>query len=75
LSSALALEIDNTERIDYSISNAEACRNAVLREIDRRRATFGQALRGAAQEVEEAEFKTVDSKAITLQKGSNKVSN
>ena len=62
---ALGNQIDNIERIDRSITIAEGRRNAVLREIDRRRATFAQTLRGKIHEIEDAEFETIAPKAIT----------
>jgi hypothetical protein len=39
---------------------AESRRNASLREIDRRRAVLGGALRQGVQEVEDAEFKVIE---------------
>jgi uncharacterized membrane protein YheB (UPF0754 family) len=62
---ALRSEIDSIERIDRSITIAEERRNAVLREIDRRRATFAQTLRKTIHEIEDAEFETIAPKAIT----------
>jgi hypothetical protein len=35
-------------------------RNASLREIDRRRAVLGQTLRRSVQEIENGEFKVID---------------
>ena len=55
----LALKIDNMERIDRMITGAEARRNIALREIDRHRATLAAALRQAADEVLDAEFKEI----------------
>jgi hypothetical protein len=54
--------LDNIERIDRLATIAEGRRNASLREIDRRRAALGQAVRQAAQEIE-GEFKLIDSKS------------
>ena len=51
--------LDNIERIDRLITIAEGRRNGMLREIDRRRAVLGEALRRKVQEVE-AEFEVVD---------------
>jgi hypothetical protein len=65
IAQALRSEINTIERIDRSIAIAEARRNAVLREIDRRRATFAQTLRGKVHEIEDAEFETIEPKAIT----------
>jgi len=54
-----ALKIDEVERIDRMVAGAEARRNVALREIDRHRATLGAALRQAADEVLDAEFKEI----------------
>jgi len=48
----LAKELDNIERIDRLTTIAETRRNAMLREIDRRRAVLGETLRRQVQEVE-----------------------
>jgi hypothetical protein len=48
------------ERIDRLATIAENRRNAALREIDRRRAVLGQTLRRGLQEVEDAEFKVIE---------------
>jgi hypothetical protein len=49
----LRRRLDDIERIDRQIALAENRRNAMLREIDRRRAVLGQRLRKSLQEVEE----------------------
>ena len=49
--------IDDIERVDRMIMNAEARRNAALREVDRHR--VAQALRRASEEAVEAEFEDV----------------
>jgi hypothetical protein len=49
------------ERIDRLTLVAETRRNASLREIDRHRAVFGEALRRNLQEVEDGEFKVIES--------------
>jgi hypothetical protein len=56
---ALAEQLDNIERIDHLITIAETRRNAMLREIDRRRAALGEALRRQVQEVE-GEFEVIE---------------
>ena len=56
---ALPMELDKIERIDRLITIAETRRNAMLREIDRRRAALSEALRRQAQEVE-GEFEVVE---------------
>jgi hypothetical protein len=55
----LPAELDNIERIDRLITIAETRRNAMLREIDRRRAVLSEALRRQVQEVE-GEFEVVE---------------
>ena len=64
---------DRLERVDRSLTNAEARRNAVLREIDRRRRMFAETVRQVTHKVEDAEFETVESKAI-LQNTSSELS-
>jgi hypothetical protein len=56
---AMAKNLDDIERIDRLITIAENRRNGMLREIDRRRAVLGEALRRQVQEVE-GEFQVVD---------------
>jgi hypothetical protein len=48
------------ERIDRLTTIAEGRRNAGLREIDRRRAVLGAALRRNVHEIEEAEYKVIE---------------
>jgi len=59
---ALAEGLDNIERIDRLTTIAETRRNAMLREIDRRRAALGEALRRQVQEVE-GEFEVIEKTA------------
>jgi hypothetical protein len=59
----LALKIDEIERIDRMIMNAEARRNAVLREIDGHRASVAQALRRAT-DIEDVQFEELRTKQI-----------
>src|SRR6516164_9293101 len=61
----LADKLDTVERLEHLITIAKGRRDATLREIDRRRAAFGQILRDKVREVEDAEFKTVEPKAMT----------
>jgi hypothetical protein len=53
-------EIDSFERFDRILASSEARRNNALREIDRHRAALGGALRQAIDEVQDAEFRDVD---------------
>jgi hypothetical protein len=57
---ALSENLNETERIDRLITIAETRRNVSLREIDRRRAVLGEALRRNLQEVEEGEFEVIE---------------
>jgi hypothetical protein len=56
---ALAGELHSIERIDHLITIAETRRNAMFREIDRRRAALGEALRRRVQEFE-GEFEVIE---------------
>jgi hypothetical protein len=55
----LALKIHEIERIDRMTMAAEARRNAVLREIERHRASFARSLRRTVDDVEEADVKII----------------
>ena len=59
MAETLAWKLDEVERIDRMIAGAEARLNVALREIDRHRATLAGALRQAAAEVMDAEFKEI----------------
>jgi hypothetical protein len=56
---ALSAEIENFERIDRMVMNAEARRIAALRELERHRMTLAQALRQASDNVVDADFEDV----------------
>ena len=60
MAKALTEKIDEIERIDRLITIAETRRNASLREIDRRRAALGQAIRRNLQEAEDADFEVIE---------------
>jgi hypothetical protein len=60
MAKGLTARIDEIERIDRLMTIAETRRNASLREIDRRRAVLGEALRRNVQEVEDGEFDVVE---------------
>jgi hypothetical protein len=60
MAEGLRESIDDTERIDRLITIAENRRNVSLREIDRRRAALGDALRRSVQEAEDAEFEVIE---------------
>jgi hypothetical protein len=60
MAQTLSLKIDDIERIDRMVMAAEARRDATLREIERHRATLGQALRRETEQVQEGAFEEVD---------------
>jgi hypothetical protein len=57
---ALTEKLEVIERIDRLATIAESRRNSSLREIDRRRAVLGETLRRGVQEIEDAEFKVIE---------------
>ena len=57
---ALVQKLDDIERIGRLITTAESRRDASLREIERRRAVLGETLRRSVQEIEDAEFKVIE---------------
>jgi hypothetical protein len=68
MADALAEKLDEIERIDRLTTIAESRRNASLREIDRRRAVLGEALRRSVQEIEDGQFEVIET---TPAKGKN----
>jgi hypothetical protein len=68
MADALAEKLDYIERIDRLAAIAESRRNASLCEIERRRAVLGATLRQNVQEIEDAEFKVIET---TPAKGRN----
>ena len=63
MAETLSAKLDDVERIDRMIANAEARRHVVLREIDRHRAAVAARLRAAAEAIEEGEFEEVPGQA------------
>ena len=59
LASAPPDMLDDIARIERLAAIAESRRNNSLREVERRRAVSGQALRSSVQEIEDAEFEEV----------------
>ena len=59
----LSVKLDDVERIDRLIMNAEARRNAMLREVERHRDVVAARLRQAAEEIEDADFSEVEDTA------------
>jgi hypothetical protein len=53
-------KLDSFERLDRMLASAEARRNNALREIGRHREALGGAVRQAIEEVQDAEFRDVD---------------
>ena len=68
MADALTEKLDYIERIDRLTTIAEGRRNACLDEIERRRAVLGATLRQTVQEIEDAEFKVIET---TPAKGKN----
>ena len=60
MAEALTEQLEYFERIDRLTTIAEDRRNGMLAEIERRRAVFGATLRRNVQEIEEAEFKVLE---------------
>ena len=60
IADALSKKLDYIERIDRLTTIAESRRNGALREIDRRRAVLGETLRRSVQEIEDGEFKVIE---------------
>jgi hypothetical protein len=60
LAEALSSKIDTFERIDRMLASTEARRNNALREIYRHREALGAAIRRAVDEVQDAEFRDVE---------------
>ena len=65
MAEALAKEIDFFERFDRMLASAEARRNNALREIDRHRSALGAAVRQVVDEVEDAEFRDVETGEVS----------
>jgi hypothetical protein len=59
LAQTLSHKLDDIERIDRMIANAEARRHVVLREIDRHRDALAARLRAAVEAIEDGEFEDV----------------
>lgn len=62
MAQTLSLKLDDIDRIDRMIATAEGRRNAILREVDRHRTTWGQNVRRAVQQIEAAEIKVIETK-------------
>ena len=60
MAEVLSNRIDDFERIDRMIASSEARRNTALREVDRHRETLGSAMRPANNEVQDAEFRDLE---------------
>ena len=68
---AFAGQFEEIEGFNRLIANFESRRNAILREIDRRRALFAQVLRSTVREIEATEFETVKPNAIVQKTATN----
>ena len=60
MAQTLLTNLDHIERMERLIATAEARRDAILCEVERHRATWGQELRRAVQQAEDAEIKVIE---------------
>ena len=65
MAEALSSKIETFERVDRMLASAEARRNNALREIDRHRSALGAAVRQSIEEVEDAEFRDVETGEVS----------
>jgi hypothetical protein len=65
MAEALSSKIDTYERIDRMLASMEARRNNALREINRHREALGSTMREAIDEVEDAEFRNVETDEVS----------
>jgi len=68
IADAVAAKLDDIERIDRLAAIAEGRRNASLNGIERRRVLLGETLRQSVEEIEDGEFKVIET---TPAKGKN----
>jgi hypothetical protein len=66
LAQTFSLKLNDIERIEHMTALEEARRNATLREIDRHRQTLGQKLRRAAQQLEDGQFRVIESTPASI---------
>ena len=59
--------LDSFERLDRMLASVEARRNNALREIDRHRAALGGAVRQSIEEIEDAEFRDVETGEVAAE--------
>jgi hypothetical protein len=59
-------KLDSFERRDRMLASAEARRNNALREVERHRAALGGAARRSVEEIEDAEFRDVETGSTTV---------
>jgi len=60
MAQTLLTNLDHIERMERLIGTAGARRDAILCEVERHRATWGQELRRAVQQAEDAEIKVIE---------------
>ena len=65
MAATLVVKLDQIERIDRLIASAEGRFGNALREIDRRRAALGAAVRATLQDVQDAEYTNVETGQTT----------
>ena len=65
----LESNLDSFERLDRMLASVEARRNNALREIDRHRAALGGVVRQSIEEIEDADFRDVETGQATTATG------
>jgi len=60
MAQTLSENLDFVERIERMITIKESCRNAILREVDGRRAMLAHALRATVHQLEHGEIQVID---------------
>jgi hypothetical protein len=68
LAQTLSHTLSDVERIKHMTALAETRRNATLREIDRHRHTLSERLRWAAQQLEDSQFRLIESSSSIEEK-------
>ena len=69
MAETLDSKIDSFERFDRMLASSEVRRNNALREIDRHRVSLGGAVRRSIEEIEEVDFRNVETGQVTTGTG------
>jgi hypothetical protein len=63
MAETLRQNLDPITQIELMIARAQVSRNATLREIEQHRAMLGQKLRREVQQIEDAQYRTIDAES------------